>query len=142
MLMRYRGGGVGHRSIRDVVKPFLDDRDALDSLMGRQGKSDVEMNVGEIEGKDSPAESDEDIEMEFEGEDLDEMEHDESGERPEDADSDMEEEMNEFGYSGVAEEDDGDDKEDGDLDNGGDEALGPEDGEDDDVTDLHGFAEL
>lgn len=79
--------------------------------------------------------------MGFEGEDLDEMERDESGERPEDADSDMEEEMNEFGYSGVAEED-GDDKEDGDLDNGGDEALGPEDGEDDDVTDLYGFAEL
>ena len=70
------------------------------------------------------------------------MEHDKSSERPEDADSDMEEEMNEFGYSGVAEEDDGDDKEDGDSDNGGDEALGPKDGEDDDVTDLHGFTEL
>ena len=69
MLMRYHGGGVGHHSICDVIKPFLDNCDALDSLTGHQRKSDVEMNVGETEGEDSPAESDEDIEMEFEGED-------------------------------------------------------------------------
>lgn len=140
MLMRYRGGGVGHRSIREVIKPFLDDRDALDNLTGPQRKSDVEMNVEETESEDSQVE-DEDIEMGFEGEDLNKMERDESSERPEDADSDMEEEMNEFGYLGVAEED-RDDKEDGDSDNGGNKAVGLEDGEDDDVTDLYGFTEL
>jgi hypothetical protein len=30
MLMRFRGGGVGHRTTREATNIFLDDRDPLD----------------------------------------------------------------------------------------------------------------
>jgi hypothetical protein len=36
MMMRFHGGGVGHKSTREVTDQFLDDRDPMDTGSGQQ----------------------------------------------------------------------------------------------------------
>ncbi|KAG2028813.1 hypothetical protein BDR03DRAFT_1019306 [Suillus americanus] len=152
MFMRYRGGGVGHKSICEATKCLLDDRDALDKLpftieKEREARdSDDEMVGTDVEDSDDdPAGEDEDEDIEGEdGEDGNENEDEGSSEDQDDEDDgdgirdplttehliddDIADEMDEFGYTGLDQVLVDDDLEDDDalLD---EDALGAEDGE-------------
>lgn len=78
--MRYRGGAVGHKTIRNETKCLLDDRDKLDKIPFvlesereqefHRGSEDVEMDRGDIDdGEDEDEDGDGD-----ENENNDEME--------------------------------------------------------------------
>jgi len=58
--MRFRGGGVGHKSTREATDFFKKDRDRLDKI-------DDEEDTEEIEDKDEPEDSgpDDDIEDDY-----------------------------------------------------------------------------
>jgi hypothetical protein len=117
-MMRYRGGGVGHKSTRKATDWFLSDRDKLDE----GGNEDEELN-----------EAMEDVDIDGTVLDLND-----------DVDED---EIEEYGYDGIEEIEEGDEDEDEEQSDGedgqviDDAGLGAEDGEDDEDDD-NGYAEL
>ncbi|KAF9237846.1 hypothetical protein BU15DRAFT_75648 [Melanogaster broomeanus] len=130
MVMRYRGGGVGHRSTHEATRVLLHDRDVLDALarttVAPSGEDDADASTPMNEESGN-------------GRGGDEFEEDEEA---------LEEEMEEFGYTGIEEELEGNG--DGDSDDGGssdgadevDDELGPEDGEDDGPEEYDDYGEL
>ncbi|KAF9235589.1 hypothetical protein BU15DRAFT_64686 [Melanogaster broomeanus] len=128
MIMRYRGGGVGHRSTREATCVLLHDQDVLDTLA---------WTTAALSGEDDGEES---IPMDGDRRGRDEFEADEEA---------LEEEVEEFGYTGIKEQElEGDGG--GDSDDGGssdgvdavDDELGPEDGEDDSPEEYNEYGEL
>jgi hypothetical protein len=67
MMMRYRGGGVGHKSTRDATNKFLTDRDKLDIPTTADKDTDSDENITsgeegeEVEIMDGPGESGENV---------------------------------------------------------------------------------
>ena len=148
--MRYRDGGVGHKSTQEETDRFLDDRDKLDKVPFElesernweyDNGSDVEMRSGARDADDGEME---DVgNEESDGIDDDESNGDEEIDRDEESDGDDEpelernsmalvdeellDEMDEFGYSGLDQvEEDDEEWEDSHL---GQDALSAEDGE-------------
>jgi hypothetical protein len=128
-MMRFRGGGVGHKAVCEATNEFLNDRDGLDIKQDHEAEmaedSDEEMLV-ELQVEDPPVD---DVDM---------------GD-PEDEDSDDEEMSDSEGSGNEQHEDDSDsDESDSDLENEGeDNALGAEDGEDwEDELELLGYGNL
>ena len=129
MFMRFRGGGVGHKTTRHASNMFLNDRDPLDLKRREDVFEDPDSN------------EDEDVGSEIHGEAI-----------AQNGDEDqIAEEETDYGYTnlnaqGMDDDEDGEEydqngeEEDG---CGGDDALGPEDGEGvDDETETLGFATL
>jgi hypothetical protein len=64
MIMRFRGGGVGHKSTRDVTDQFLVDRDPMDICLDQQEHSDdseeedVEPIMEDADGEENGLEED------------------------------------------------------------------------------------
>ncbi|KAG2129732.1 hypothetical protein DEU56DRAFT_758019, partial [Suillus clintonianus] len=142
MLMRFRGGGVGHRTTREATDGFLDDRDPLDvrhasaAVVSNQNKGaegDESNTVDYVEGSATQGKAIE----------LDEGDSDQP-----DSDND------DYGYSGIQQEiegedlneDEGDGEDDevveGNVGDEIDDELGAEDGEDSDEELLEGFSEF
>jgi hypothetical protein len=141
MLLRFRGGGVGHRTTREATSSFLNDRDPLDI---HQASAAVAHSDSEDEGS-----NDDECDLIDDEEGLARgkaMELDEGDK------SDLDD-YNDYGYSGIQQEiEDSDedrrseDEEDvnatkGDGDDEIDDELGAEDGEDSD-EELEGFSEF
>jgi len=147
MFMRFRGGGVGHKSMRTEMRCLLDDRDTLDKLPFKMEKERSQSRSESSEEDDDMAGEDEDNDN-----DNDDDGEDDEGEGEHDSDEDSKEgneieheapaatpfaayvddqvadEMDEYGYSGldqVANEDEENEEIDDDED-----MFGPEDGED------------
>ena len=134
MFMRFRGGGVGHKSTRKATQCLLDNRETLDKEpFTLENNRDPFQGTGEddvpVEGSSS----------------SEEEESDESGEHGSDMDSvdggddqplignELADKMDEYGYTGL---DQTLDENEGDAEISGDkDALGPEDGEDPDEID-------
>jgi hypothetical protein len=126
MFMRFRGGGVGHRSTRHATNFFKGDRDILDierrGLVSPkpeeredEGLSDEDMVINEEidgveverdndeEGEDEDGEQ-EDNEDEDEDEDEDEEDEDEGEDDDEDGEDDNEEEAEAEDQDGLMDE--------------------------------------
>ncbi|KAF8802003.1 hypothetical protein BYT27DRAFT_7226594 [Phlegmacium glaucopus] len=140
MMMRYRGGGVGHKSTRDATNKFLTDRDRLD----------IPTTTNDDTNSDSESDkSVEDVQEEVEaieeegGEDVSVGDEEKEPDPNEDSDSEDDDDAKfeeEFDY-GLGE--DGSNDEDGDeeADEADGDALGPEDGDEEDDDDF-GYADL
>jgi hypothetical protein len=162
MLMRFRGGGVGHTSTRTATDRFLRDRDRLDRDNGpmRGGDDLDESEDGDVdEAVDEEGDGDNHLESEhIQGSqgDYNNLRDSNGGdegeglgggdEEPGTGDVDDEgrngDEEEDYGYRYLvdkdSDEEDSDDDEPLDV---ADDALGPEDGEgDDDEVNLLGFA--
>lgn len=123
MFMRFRGGGVGHKTTRHASDMFLNDRHPLD--LKRQ------------QAEDPDSSEDEDMEIEL------------PCEAPAGNEDQIAEEDDAYGYTdlntqGTDEEEEEDQQdEEGEDECGDDDALGPEDGEGvDDETEALGFSTL
>lgn len=143
MMMRYRGGGVGHKSTRDATNKFLTDRDILD----------IPTTTGTA---DEDADLDEDIQIGEEGEEVvitdghsgenvvagdEEKEPDPNEDNDESEDDDSEAEFEEEFDYGLPGEDGSDNEDNEEADEADEDALGPEDGDEEDDDDL-GYADL
>ena len=147
MFMRFRGGGVGHKSMRNEMRCLLDDRDELDKRGFEKEKersqsrseldaTDEDEDMIDEDEDDEEDEEDEDGDAEDEGEDEDDLEGGEEGDEEVPAatpfeayvDDEVADEMDEYGYSGldqvINEDDENEEIEDDEN------AFGPEDGED------------
>lgn len=139
-MMRFRGGGVGHKSTREVTNQFLVDRDPMDIRFGQQLESEDLEHGNSMADSDFNSEEEEDLALESitednsdsDSEDLETREEEDYGYIVYDSDSDLE--------PGI-DLDANDDLEYTNLQ--GLDSLGAEDGVDvaDPVEDL-GFAEL
>ena len=130
MFMRYQGGGIGHKSIREATLCLFDDRDALDK---QEFSLEHDRNLFDEEAEDTDDDvpmdesnsSDEESGDESESEEL-EMEDIDPACSEHLIDDELGDEMDEYGYSGLDQvlevEDDAEVSDDED-------ALGPEDGE-------------
>ncbi|KAG1792273.1 uncharacterized protein HD556DRAFT_1309350 [Suillus plorans] len=142
MLMRFRGGGVGHRTTREATNSFLNDRDPLDihhasaavAHSEDEGSNDDESDLMDDEEGLARGKA-----MELDEGDKSDLDH-----------------YDDYGYSGVqqeveededkdedrcSEDGDGVDATEGDGDDEIDDELGAEDGEDSD-EELEGFSEF
>jgi hypothetical protein len=129
MVMRYRGGGVGHKSTRDAVDRNLDDLDDLDSKW-----RDKSEKVCKAANEDSVLEEGKmDLDLPAEPEIMDPntlIEEDREEDRvveEEELDSEAENEVDEFGYVVASSDEEGEAE--GEINDDADR-LGPEDGED------------
>lgn len=143
MLMRFRGGGIGHRTTHEATSSFLNDRDPLDIH-----QANTAVTHSEDEGSDDD-ESDLIDSKEGSAARGEAMELDEGDEYQFDYDD--------YGYSGIQQEVEGEDFDEnrygedgpgegveateGDGDSDIDDELGAEDGEDSD-EELEGFSEF
>lgn len=136
MFMRYRGGGVGHKSTCEATRCLFNDREKLDrqtftfehdrELFEEENEDDTPMDDSSSMEEESSEESVQDV-SETEGVDA--------GDDDQLIGDDLGDEMEEYGYSGL---DQVLDDNEGDAETFDDEdALGPEDGEgpDDEVED-------
>lgn len=104
MFMRYRGGGVGHKSIREATRCLLDDHDKLDSqpftLQGNHESPFAE--DAEDSGNDDVL-MDESRDPEEGGSDEDEVEMDniDLEHVPQLIDNKLKDKMDEYGYNGL-----------------------------------------
>jgi hypothetical protein len=119
-MMRFRGGGVGHKSTREACNFFKKDRDRLDVM---------EQNVLPVDNDQEGSESEMDLE---EHHDVDEVDEDEE---------------ENFGYVREGSDDDSEDEvaADGEPGEDGDDDFGPEDDGgiiDPDMMDELGFSKL
>lgn len=131
-MMRFRGGGVGHKSTRESTAVFLEDRDPLDEITRDDSEEDFEdLESGINQGAQLSA-----------GSASTTAQNQAIGDEDED---DIESEMDEYGYGGLDEEEEATDEEDEEQGDGLEEAndeVGPEDGEDDAMDEYEGYAEL
>ncbi|KAG1811133.1 uncharacterized protein BJ212DRAFT_1579186 [Suillus subaureus] len=149
MFMRFRGGGVGHKSTRSATQIFRNDHDPLDCVApGDNADSEEDEEASDSEEDEEASEGDEEGAAEGDEEGAAEGAIDE-GIIDQDEDEVGESEMEEFGYGGLdQEEDDTDSDEDDsssdneDNDSDLDNDLGPEDGEDENEEELEGYGEL
>ncbi|KAG1840499.1 hypothetical protein DFJ58DRAFT_718370 [Suillus subalutaceus] len=118
MMMRFRGGGVGHKSTRQATDWFLSDRDKLDE--GGETNAEEEFNdeMDDMEIEDAEFDSDE---RELRGNAEMEDTETEGAEQPgldsdEEADED---EIEEYGYDGIKELEESDKNKDEDGGGGG-----------------------
>lgn len=127
--MRFRGGGIGHKSTRKSTAVFLEDRDPLDEIAEDDSEEGLESGIDQADNLVSGSTST--------------AQNQAAGDEDEE---DIESEMDEYGYWGISEEEDVIDEEgakeqaDG-LEEANDE-VGPEDGEDDALDEYEGYAEL
>ena len=130
MFMRYRGGGVGHKTIREATHCLLDDRDALNKKELTL-KHDHDLFDEGVEGSDDDIPMDDSSESEEESSDESKGEESEVNAAESECliDDELGDEMEEYGYSGLDQV--LEDKEDAKV-SGDEDALGPEDGEDPD----------
>lgn len=129
-MMRFRGGGVGHKSTREATDFFKNDRDPLDERATGAESRDMNSETDELE--DNCEEEDDDLESRDMNSETDELE---DCEEEDDDDLGLNEDQEEdYGYVSVREdsEDEDDTLADGDV--GGDAVLvdeqvdfGPED---------------
>ncbi|TFY53971.1 hypothetical protein EVG20_g9898 [Dentipellis fragilis] len=142
MFMRFRGGGVGHKSTRDATRCFYDDHDPMDVPKDdNHDESAAETDTEVIADRALPLADKDPPELQEGGEDIEEEEED----TPESEEED-------YGYDGLGSgqsDEDGEvlpDKDGGSSEDGGSEGeVDPEDGEGpdfDDVEDREGFAAL
>ncbi|KAF8874231.1 hypothetical protein BD779DRAFT_1476607 [Infundibulicybe gibba] len=134
MVMRFRGGGVGHTSTRTASNFFLDDHDALDIASRERRREAAHQRT-----KNSQV-------VESEDTDLDEQDESDWDSQPEDnddqdcggQDDSIDEEVQDYGYNTGNDSDDTHESDDNDdvgvegsgwLDVEDDDALGAEDGE-------------
>jgi hypothetical protein len=127
MVMRFCGGGVGHKSYNNTTKKPPGNACAEAEMGGDVGDvgEGVHRGGGEVngdKGTDADGSGADDSDKELEGEDP------ESGEE------------RDYGYAGEEEEES--EEGEGDSDDADGDGLGPEDGEDDWDDDLEGFAAL
>jgi hypothetical protein len=145
MLMRFRGGGVGHTSTRTATDRFLKDRDRLDRDNGpTQGGDDPDEIEDGFDGNDIDEAVDEEAEV-GDGDDNNLRDSnggdEESGTRDVDDEGSNGDEEEDYGYRHLVDEDDNEEDSDDEPLDVGDDALGPEDGEGyDDEVNLLGFA--
>lgn len=137
--MRYRGGGVGHKSTRDATNKFLTDRDMLDVQVPTTADKDVRLgfdtnsNIGEEGASDSDSveitdgESRENVCAEKEPDPNEDNLNDES-DSEDDEGRDEAEFEEEFDY-GLPGGDGSDNEDDEEADDADEDALGPEDGD-------------
>jgi hypothetical protein len=132
IFMRFRGGGIGHRTTHEATQCFLNDRDLLDDIgldSGGIRNDDDEIDEPGISSSTMQATTSNVLEL-----GNDELEYDN------------------FGYSGIEQREEGEDDKDGeqagenedvdkDDDNVVDDELGAEDGENSD-EELEGFDEF
>lgn len=156
MMMRYRGGGVGHTSIRDATDWFLNDRDNLDKASERARCE--QMSEGNDSEQDGDSEQDDDSDSEVErrerggdeggsatvefdkGKEVDD-EEDIHVVQVEDLDLDEIDEELDYGYA--LDEEVAEESEEEYLSDDMDDALGAEDGEEaEDELDNLGFGTL
>jgi len=138
MFMRFRGGGVGHKSTREATYCILGDRDALNKVSftlehDQLGQGTEESDKDDVPVDDASNEGEGDVPMD----DASGSEEEGDQEGPEEvADigggeqlvgDELADEMDEYGYTGldqVLEKSDDEDVEDGeDINNGGDDAA-------------------
>lgn len=133
--MRFRGGGMGHRTTREATRCFFHDRDHLDVVGLNNGGTDhdddeiIEPSIGPSTTTDNTLELENDAddgELEYEDYGYSGIEQ---GEDDEDSDEDADE------------ADDNENIDEDDDDDGVDDDLGAEDGEDGD-EELEGFDEF
>jgi hypothetical protein len=139
MMMRYRGGGVGHKSTRDATNKFLTDRDTLDIPTTADKDCDTDSDGEEAKITDGASSRENvcagDEEMEPDpNEDINESED------ASDEDRDEAEFEEEFDYGLPGGDGLGSDHED-DEEGDDEDALGPEDGDEEEEDDL-GYADL
>ncbi|KAG2348745.1 hypothetical protein BDR05DRAFT_980136 [Suillus weaverae] len=134
MMMRFCGGGVGHKSTHEATAVFLEDCDPLDEITRNDSEEEFEdLESGINEG------------AQLSGSTSGATQNQATGDEDED---NIKSEMDEYGYVGLDEEEEATDEEgeeeqleaDG-LEEANDE-VGPEDGEDDVVDEYEGYAEL
>jgi hypothetical protein len=117
MFIRYRGGGVGHKSTREATHSLLNDHETLDKQpfilerdrnLSEEATKEIDEDDPMTDSSSAEEESDEDgSAMEGIGE---------NGKQP--VDDELGDEMNEFGYSGL------DQVLEDDEDSGDEDALG------------------
>ena len=134
MFMRFRGGGVGHTSIRAETDVFKTDRDDLD-VQSRQDQNDAlhmeeEEDLGDEEMNELPLI---DIEMILEGANA----TDEAGEEVDEEDELKESELKDYGYEPESEDSD----ENPDNEEGEDSEAGEEDDTTVDELGVLGYAD-
>jgi hypothetical protein len=121
MFIRYRGGGVGHKSTRKATRSLLNDRETLDKqpFILERDRNLFEEATEEIDEDDpmTDSSSTEEESDEESDEDRSAMEGiGENGKQP--VDDELGDEMDEFGYSGL------DQVLEDDKDSGDEDALG------------------
>jgi hypothetical protein len=145
MFMRFRGGGVGHKTTREETQCLLDNRDELDKvpfvMESEINRDQMDLDdVSDEEGEEEESKDDEegDRDEEEESEPDNEMNEDEGSEESEEsglrissssaalANEELADEMDEFGYLGLDQVVDQDDEGEELLEEDG---LGAEDGE-------------
>jgi hypothetical protein len=134
-MMRYRGGGVGHKTTREATNSFKSDRDPLDNQeistgFNDEDKVDEDGTLREIQEEDGEI-HDEDGEI-----------REDDDERVRQAEEEIQEEEEDYGYAREDSEEESDMDDDAEVD---DEAeFGPEDdgGAIDPDMDALGYAEM
>ena len=148
-MMRYRGGGVGHKSTRDATDKFLSDRDLLDIPIKTTADEDTKMldnndgdEVEDIENLDGEIGLNvgENIWAGDEGKEPNDSDLEDDDDSEDDEDRDEAELEEEYDY-GLKVEDGNDTEDNEESDDADEDALGPEDGDDEDDDDL-GYADL
>lgn len=133
-MMRFRGGGVGHKTTREATDSFKRDRDPLDDQATRAGFNDSDESDSEPDGDETRIQDGEIREEPDDGE-IQEEEEDEK----------IQEEEEDYGYTREESEESDTDDDDAELLVGVDEVyFGPEDdgGAIDPDMDALGYAEL
>ncbi|KAG2339697.1 hypothetical protein BDR05DRAFT_916879 [Suillus weaverae] len=133
MMMRFHGGGVGHKSTREATAVFLEDCDPLDEITQNDSEEefeDLESGINE--------------EAQLSGSTSGATQNQATSDEDED---DIESEMDEYGYAGLDEEEEATDEgEEEQLEADGleeaNDKVGPEDGEDNVVDEYKGYVEL
>ena len=148
-MMRYRGGGVGHKSTRDVTDKFLSNRDLLDIPIKTTADEDTKMpdnndgdEVEDIENLDGEIGLNvgENIWAGDEGKEPNDSDSEDDDDSENDEDRNEAELEEEYDY-GLKVEDGNDTEDNEESDDADEDALGPEDGDDEDDDDL-GYADL
>lgn len=112
MFMRFRGGGVGHKTMREETQCLLDDRDKLDKvpfiMESEMDKDQMELDDESDKEEEDSEDEEEDEDDEEESKDGNEMDEDEEDEESGIGNSsaalaneELVDEMDEFGYSGL-----------------------------------------
>ena len=136
--MRFRGGGVGHKTRREETRCLLDDQDELDKVPFVM-ESEIDRDQMELDDKDEEdgkKNKKKDRDEDEKGENDNEMDEDEGSKEGQEssagissatlANEELIDEMDEFGYSGLDQVVDQDDEGEELLEEDG---LGAEDGE-------------